>query len=352
MKLGRTGPVVSRFCLGMLSLSPLQSNLPRAQAVRLLEDALEAGVTFFDTAELYQTYPLVRDVLRPPAVVATKAYAYTYEGMQDSLRRALAETRRERIDLFLLHEQESRLTLAGHAQALRCLVDARKAGVVGAVGVSTHAPAVVAAAAEMEDIDVIHPLLNYRGLGLLEGTLDQMLAAIAEAARAGKGIYAMKILGGGHLAAGERRAGPQPTVGGRPGGSPPAQVPDRLSGTPEEAFAFIRGIRDIHAVAVGVKSREELLYDLALLAGETPPAEVAEAVAGKPRGLFIEEHCEGCGKCVERCRYGALALVEAPVAKRAAPAGRVGVRVAVDQAKCVLCGYCAPACRDFYIKVV
>ncbi len=351
----------------MLPLSPLQSNLPRAQAVRLLEDALEAGVTFFDTAELYQTYPLVRDVLRPPAVVATKAYAYTYEGMRDSLKRALAQTRRERIDLFLLHEQESRLTLAGHAEALRCLVEARKAGVVGAVGVSTHAPAVVDAASQAEDIDIIHPLVNYRGLGLLEGTLDEMLAAIAKAGRAGKGVYAMKILGGGHL-----------------GG---------LSGTPEGAFAFIRAIRDIHAVAVGVKSREELLFDLALLVGEVPSPELAAAVAGRRRGLFVEKHCEGCGKCVERCRYGALSLVEVPVTEAApaaevapaaeaapvaeaapaaeAPADRAAptatatagdatgaassggrLRVTVDQAKCVLCGYCAAACRDFYIKVV
>jgi len=334
VRLGERGPLVSRLCFGMLPLSPLQSNLPRPQAVRLLEDALEAGVTFFDTAELYRTYELVRDVLRPPVVVATKAYAYTYDGMRESLKRALVETGREYIDLFLLHEQESRLTLAGHAEALRCLVDARRAGVVGAVGVSTHAPAVVDAAAEMEDIDVIHPLVNYRGLGLLEGTLDQMLAAVAKAARAGKGIYAMKILGGGHLAVGG------PSASGPASGSVSGPVSDPTSGSAEEAFAFIRGIPYIHAVAVGVKTREELVYDLALLAGQPPPPEVVAAVSGRRRGLFIEEYCEGCGECVRRCRYGALSLVEG------------GRRVAVDQARCVLCGYCAAACRNFYIKVV
>jgi len=141
-----------------------------------------------------------------------------------------------------------------------------------------------------------------------------MLAAIEKASRAGKGVYAMKVLGGGHLAAGE-------------------------AGTPEEAFAFIRGVKGVHAVAVGVKTREELLCDLALLAGEKPPEDLAAAVRGRQRALLIEEHCEGCGKCVERCRYGALSLGAEP-------------RVIVDQAKCVLCGYCAAACRDFCIKVV
>lgn len=332
VKLGRRGPVVSRFCLGLLPLSRLQSNLPRGEAVRLVEEALEAGVTFFDTAELYETYWLVRQALGPPAVVATKAYAYTYGGMRDSLRRALDETGRERIDIFLLHEQESRLTLAGHAAALRCLVEAREAGVVGAVGVSTHAPEVVAAAAEMEEIDVVHPLVNHRGLGLLGGTLQDMLTALEKAGRAGKGIYAMKVLGGGHLGA-----------------------------AAEEAFAFVRSLEHVQAVAVGVKSREELLYDLALLRGERPSAELARAVAGRRRFLFIEEHCGGCGECVGACRHGALELVPAKgLLRTPAPGEGNGgppergprLRVRVDMARCVLCGYCAAACRDFCIKVV
>jgi len=223
---------------------------------------------------------------------------------------------------------------------------------VGAVGVSTHAPEVVAAAAEIEDIDVIHPLVNQRGLGLLDGTVEEMTVAIERAGRAGKGIYAMKVLGGGHLAV----------------------TPENAA----EAFAFVRGLAHIQAVAVGVKSREELLLDLALLEGRTPPAALAGAVAGRKKRLFIEEHCEGCGRCVEACRYGALNLVPAAGAGAAAvgleagevagaPAGEAGgtpagaappgrhaprLRAAVDPDKCVLCGYCAAACRDFYIKVI
>ena len=341
IRLGSRGPEVSRFCLGLLPLSPLQSNLPWRRAVSLLEDALAAGVTFFDTAELYRTYPLVRDVLRPPAVVATKAYAYTYAGMKESLQRALEETGRERIDIFLLHEQESGLTLAGHSEALRCLVEAREAGLVGAVGVSTHAPAVVAAAADMEDIDIIHPLVNYRGLGLLEGTLDEMLTAIAKAAGAGKGVYAMKILGGGHLAAVGRNADAVGLASAAGDGSVAAGA--------AEAFAFIRGVPGVHAVAVGVKTRAELLVDLALLEGRAPPPRVAQSILVHRRRLFIESHCEGCGRCLGACRYGALSLVPAVPGRGASPVSR---RAVVDQSKCVLCGYCAAACRDFYIKVI
>ncbi len=319
VRLGRRGPLVSRFCLGLLPVSRLQSNLPHREAVRLVEEALEAGVTFFDTAELYDTYRLVREALRPPAVVATKAYAYTHEGMRRSLERALRETRRECVDIFLLHEQESRLTLAGHAEALRCLVEAREEGLVGAVGVSTHAPEVVAAAAEMEEVDVIHPLLNHRGLGLLGGSLEEMLAAVEKAARAGKGVYAMKVLGGGHLA------------------GTPAEA--------AEAFAFVRGLGHVHAVAIGCRSREELLVDIALLEGREPPADVAATLAGRRRRLFIETWCDGCGRCVEVCRYGALALgCDGDTGDR--------TKVRVDHQRCVLCGYCAAACPGFHIKVI
>lgn len=314
VRLGDGGPLVSRFCLGLLSLSRLQAALPPAEAVALLEAALEAGVTFFDTAELYDTYQLVRQVLPPPAVVATKTYAYTYSDMRASVRRALAETGRGCIDLFLLHEQESRLTLSGHAEALRCLVEAKTAGVVGAVGVSTHAPEVVTAAAEMDEIDVIHPLVNRLGLGLLNGSLDDMLAAIDRAGRAGKGIYAMKILGGGHLGTTREATA--------------------------EAFAFARGLAAVHAVAVGAKSREELELDIALLSGAPVAPELWDPVARSPRRLLVEEHCSGCGNCVEACRHGAL---------RAPAPGRP---VTVDEERCVLCGYCAAACRDFFIKVV
>ena len=114
-----------------------------------------------------------------------------------------------------------------------------------------------------------------------------------------------------------------------------------------EAFAFVRDIPDIHAVAVGAKTREELLYDIALLEGGAP-RHVLDVMAAKvgvqPRRLLIEEWCAGCGECVKACRYGAISLVPGP-------AGGNG-RAVVDQSRCVLCGYCAAACRDFCIKVV
>ncbi|GFN23231.1 aldo/keto reductase [Thermanaeromonas sp. C210] len=312
VKLGRTDLYVSRLCLGTLPLGPLQAGLELAAGASLIRAALEQGINFIDTAESYGTYPYIRAALRgwtKPVVVATKSYAYTREGMAASLEKARRELDRDVIEVFLLHEQESALTIAGHREALEYLLEARARGLVRAVGLSTHAVAAVRAAAQLPEIDVIHPLLNVEGIGILDGTIQDMLEAVEGAARAGKGIYAMKALGGGHLIKKAR-----------------------------EALDFVYQLPFVHSVAVGMQSEAEVLVNVAWSRGEEPPFDVLQVTRQKERRLHIEEWCTGCGRCTGYCPQGALRVN--------------GWRVVVDRNKCLLCGYCAPACRDFCLKVI
>ncbi|MBQ8400906.1 MAG: 4Fe-4S binding protein, partial [Clostridia bacterium] len=84
------------------------------------------------------------------------------------------------------------------------------------------------------------------------------------------------------------------------------------------------------------------------------------------RRLHIEEYCEGCGACVERCGQNALTLVrteaeteENPYDFGAAFARSAGIAqetephrtACVDPEKCVLCGYCTSVCPVFALKV-
>lgn len=73
----------------------------------------------------------------------------------------------------------------------------RSEGKIAHLGLSTHYIGAVKKAAAHDDIEVIHPLINRPGLGILDGTAGQMATAIEDAALAGKGIYAMKALAGG-----------------------------------------------------------------------------------------------------------------------------------------------------------
>lgn len=310
--LGGTGLRVSRLCLGTLTLGPLQANLPLREGADLIRAALDLGVNFFDTADLYDTYEYLRAGLRGwtgEVVISSKSYDYTRDGMERALQRALRETGRERIEVFMLHEQESALTIRGHWPAVEYLLEAKQRGLVGAVGISTHAVAAVEAMTRIPELEVVHPLLNRAGIGILDGTRDEMLAAVAAAHAAGKGVVGMKAIGGGHLAA--DAAG---------------------------ALRWAAELECLDAIAVGCRTPAELAFNAAVISGQAVPAEVATAVAAGPKKrLHIEEWCRGCGECVARCPQGALRLVDG--------------RATVDPEKCILCSYCVPACRDFFIKV-
>lgn len=55
--------------------------------------------------------------------------------------------------------------------------------------------------------------------------------------------------------------------------------------------------------------------------------------------------CKGCGLCVERCPFGALAFSSEDLGIYSAPA------VKVDPAKCTLCQICEQICPDCALRV-
>lgn len=78
-ELGRSGLQVSAIGLGCMGISQSYGTpLPREQGVRLIRDAVDRGVTFFDTAEVYGPFAneeVVGEALRPVrdrVVIATK----------------------------------------------------------------------------------------------------------------------------------------------------------------------------------------------------------------------------------------------------------------------------------------
>jgi aryl-alcohol dehydrogenase-like predicted oxidoreductase len=311
--LGRTELRVSRLCFGSLTLSPLQANLGLKEGAGLIVAAMERGVNFLDTAELYDNYRYIKDAMRgrprDSLIIATKTYAYSREMARESLEKALRETGLHYIDIFMLHEQESALTLKGHREAIEYFLQAKEKGYIRAFGVSTHHVECVRAAALLEEIQVIHPIINIKGLGIADGSVEDMLAAIGLAHDRGKGIYAMKPLGGGNLI-----------------------------GNYRECFEFVLGIPHISSIAVGMQCIEELETDIAIFENRPVDPKAGAVLSTRRRSLIIEPWCEGCGDCVLACGQGALYLKD----------GKACVR----QEMCILCGYCAAKCKNFYIKVV
>ncbi len=309
--LGNTGIAVSRLCFGTLTMGPLQRDLPLLEGVRLLELAFSQGVNFLDTAEIYGTYPFVKQALRllPDTVVCTKSYSYDAVTAEMSYRKAVEGIGREYIDIFLLHEQESRYTIRGHWEAIEYFMKKKREGHIGAIGLSTHHIAAVEGANRYAELDIVFPLINQTGIGIADGSAEEMLTKISEAHALGKGVIAMKPLGGGHLMR-ERR----------------------------EALQYILSKPAIHSIAIGMQSEAEIRYNCAVFSGLEPADGLTDSIDSQPRQLLIHDWCEGCGACVRRCRNHALQIVNG--------------KASVDTQKCALCGYCAGVCPQFCIKVI
>jgi aryl-alcohol dehydrogenase-like predicted oxidoreductase len=121
-RLGRSGLRVSRICLGTMNFGP---ETDEADSHRIMDRALDAGINFFDTANVYgwgQNKGLTETIVgrwlaqgdrRDRIVLATKVYGSMYEGPNGGrlsayhIRRAVEDSLRrlktDRIDLYQMH---------------------------------------------------------------------------------------------------------------------------------------------------------------------------------------------------------------------------------------------------------
>jgi aryl-alcohol dehydrogenase-like predicted oxidoreductase len=309
--LGNAEIKVSSLCFGTLTVSPLQCGYSLKAASDVFCYAIDRGINFFDTAALYGTYPLLKEAVKykKDIVIATKDYCYDAKTAQKSVDRALKGIGRDYVDIFLLHEQESRHTIRGHWEAVEYLLERKEKGDIKAVGLSTHFVSAVKDSLNIGEIEIIHPIYNLKGLGIADGTAEAMKYAVESAAEKGKGIYLMKALGGGHLIS-----------------------------KPMQAFEYALALKGVSSIAVGMKSRDEVDYNVSVFSGLEPDGDIEKRLVKAERRLHIHDWCTGCGRCAAACDKGALKII--------------GGKAVVDMEKCVLCGYCAARCKDFCIKVI
>lgn len=154
-KLGRTGLEVSRICLGCMSFGePGRGNHPwslgEGAATPVIRKALDAGVNFFDTANVYSdgsSEEIVGKVLgaharRDEIVLATKVHGRMHDGpngaglsrksilaeIDNSLRRLGTDY----VDLYQIHRFDPHTPVEETLEALDDVVRAGKARYVGA----------------------------------------------------------------------------------------------------------------------------------------------------------------------------------------------------------------------------
>jgi aryl-alcohol dehydrogenase (NADP+) len=153
VNLGRTGLKVSRLCLGVMTYgSPSWRNwvLPEEQARPFIQRALELGIKFFDTADVYSRGVseeilgrAIRDFARrDQVVIATKLYypmddgpndrglsrKHVFDAIDASLRRLGVD----HVDLYQIHRWDDRTPIDETLRALHDIVQTGKARYIGA----------------------------------------------------------------------------------------------------------------------------------------------------------------------------------------------------------------------------
>ena len=155
-RLGNSGIIVSRLCLGAMTFGGAATppydkvgGLDLAATERLVGAALDAGINFIDTADVYadgESESLLGQALagrREQVVLATKFHAPMGKGPNDAgqsrlhlmraLEASLQRLRTDHIDLYQIHNVDE---LTPMEETLRALDDAVRAGKIRYIGCS------------------------------------------------------------------------------------------------------------------------------------------------------------------------------------------------------------------------
>jgi aryl-alcohol dehydrogenase-like predicted oxidoreductase len=221
--LGRTGLQVSRLCLGTMNFGPRTS---KADAFAIMDRALDAGINFLDTADVYAgktgegvTESIIGrwleqgDGRRERVVLATKVYGRMGPGPNDRglsayhVRHACDESLRrlgtDRIDLYQMHHVDRSAPWDEIWQAMGQLV---QAGKVLYVGSSNFAAWHIVRANAVAEARGLFGLVSEQSLYNLAARTVEL--EVVPACRAlGVGLLPWSPLGGGLLAGGLDGAG-------------------------------------------------------------------------------------------------------------------------------------------------
>src|ERR1700691_819897 len=154
--LGNTGMLVSTVCLGTMTFSGGEGfwknigTTNQKEADELIKASIEAGINFFDTADVYsegQSETMLGqslknlNIARKDVVIATKVYGRTGPGrndvgasrghIMDGIEQSLKRLQTDYIDLYQIHASDSVTPLEETLHALDTLVSQGKVRYIG-----------------------------------------------------------------------------------------------------------------------------------------------------------------------------------------------------------------------------
>jgi len=203
-QLGNTGEKLSIVGFGGI----LAAREDQGTANKLVDEALDAGVNYFDTAPTYfdaedRMGPALRNK-RNRVFLACKTENRTRQGAWDLLTASLQKLGTDHFDLYQFHAvttMEEVETIFGPGGAMESFEKAKREGLIRYIGFSAHSQeAALALMARYRFDSVLYP---FNWVNLLEGSFS--LPVLDEAKKQNMGILALKGMARTKLAEGAEK---------------------------------------------------------------------------------------------------------------------------------------------------
>lgn len=311
--LGRTGLTVNEIGFGGIPIQRVNQDTANG----LVAEAINRGVNFFDSARGYtNSEELMGNALAPyreEVIIATKTMVRDAAGMQADLATSLKHFHTDHIDLYQFHfvnSMEQVNELMGENGAYKVLMEAKEAGKVGHIGITSHSADLLAQVLPMNLFDTIQFPYN-----LIERQGEVVFKTAHELK---VGVIAMKPMAGGALEKGEL------------------------------SLRFILENPHVSVAIAGMQSMDEVLRNTGVV-GQPPLNAEEQAEVEHLRETLGTDFCRRCGYCLP-CPQGinipAVFLFEGYLTRydlKEWAQERYNLMTKFASA-CAACGECEPRC--------
>lgn len=259
--LGRTGAKLTTLTLGTAPCG-LSSKIPPPEIAKIVDEALELGITSIDTAPAYKQSEegigMTLGSRRKEIFLATKVLADTVDEADQSLSKSFELLKTDWFDLVYYHSAGDHDVQAAMKPdgVFSWLVKQKQAGKFRFLGISGHnRPGNFVPLLETGEVDVLLTLVNF--VDRFTYGFDHKVLPVAR--RHNVGIVAMKVFGGARKSAGSYE-NPQ---------CPPELDVEHL----ETAVRYALGVPGVATVNLGVHNREQLRQNVQMVKRYQPLAD-------------------------------------------------------------------------------
>jgi len=214
VKLGKSGLETTLLGMGCGVHGSMRTSFltrqDKSKSMALVRYAYDAGVRYFDGADLYGSHGIIAEALQdiPREKILLSSKIWTREGgipgterpdaniVVDRIRK---ELNTDYIDLMQIHCMVTEDWTDTEKRQMDILSDLKAKGIIRAHGVSVHTWEAMKAAVESPWVDVLHARINPYGISMDKPEPEEVVSLIHKLHDSGKGVIGMKLIGGDKL---------------------------------------------------------------------------------------------------------------------------------------------------------